>query len=265
LPPPHDLGGLALDDVHHGDALALLQRLPDASVDMLLTDPPYSSGGFTRSDRMADPAAKYEQSTVAVSRVSFSGDNRDQRAWHYWMALWLSECLRIVKPGGKAAVFSDWRQMPTATDALQAGGFVWRGIFAWDKGPAARAPHTGYLRHQAEFLVWGSNGPMPAAEHGGPWNGCETVTVDRSDKHHLTGKPTELMRRLVRVCPPGGVILDPFAGSGTTIVAAVQEGRRGLGFELASGNVVIARERLAATRASIVYKPGSTQAGLFAP
>lgn len=52
-----------------------------------------------------------------------------------------------------------------------------------------------------------------------------------SDKHHLTGKPTKLLRELVRVAPTESLILDPFAGSGTTQVAAKIEGRRALGIE----------------------------------
>lgn len=259
------IGPYALDDVHQAEAVAALARLPDASIDMLLTDPPYSSGGFTRGDRMADPATKYEQADVALNRISFSGDNRDQRAWAYWCALWLSECLRVVKPGGYGAMFCDWRQLPTATDAFQAGGFQWRGIVAWDKGEGARAPHTGYFRHQCEYLVWGSKGPLAPAKHGGPWSGCPRFQVDRSDKHHLTGKPTALMRALVQACPPEGVVLDPFAGSGTTVVASLIEGRHGLGFELDQENVRISRERIAAARAQVTYRPGEKQVGLWAP
>lgn len=91
---------LAIDAVHQGEALALLQRLPDACVDAVVTDPPYSSGGFTRGDRMADPVAKYAQDGNAVGRISFSGDNRDGRSWAYWCALWMSECHRVLRRGG---------------------------------------------------------------------------------------------------------------------------------------------------------------------
>ena len=56
--------------------------------------------------------------------------------------------------------------------------------------------------------------------------GCFRHTVRQDDKHHQTGKPTPLMRDLVKLCPPGGVIFDGYAGSGTTAVAAILEGRR---------------------------------------
>lgn len=255
----------ALDRAHQGEALGLLQQLPDASVDALVTDPPYSSGGFTRGDRATDPRAKYCQNGEDLGRISFTGDNRDGRSWAYWTALWLSEVRRIVKPGGYALVFCDWRQLPLATDAFQAGGLVWRGLISWDKGPGARAPHTGYFRHQAEFVVWGSAGPLAPSPWGGPWPGVLTVPVARQDKHHMTGKPTALMRSLVRAaCPPGGLVLDPFAGSGTTLVACALEGRRGLGFELESENVRISNDRLDGVASGQGPGLAKGQAGLFA-
>lgn len=120
---------------------------------------------------------------------------------------------------------------PSATDALQAGGFIWRGVVAWDKTAAARAPHTGYFRHQCEYVVWGSKGPLPKASHRSQMEGCFCYPVLQADKFHLTGKPTPLMERLVEVVPPGATILDPFMGSGTTGVASIVTGRNFIGVE----------------------------------
>ena len=173
------------------------------------------------------------------------------------MALWLSECARIVKPGGYALTFCDWRQLPLATDALQAGGFVWRGIVSWDKGESARAPHTGYFRHQCEFVVWGTNGVSAPATWGGPWPGCMSHPVLQSDKHHLTGKPTPLLERLVQCAPPGGVVLDPFMGSGTTGVAALRMGRRFIGMELDPGYYGVAERRIREAAAQLALWPPS--------
>lgn len=106
----------------HGEALAVLRTLPDASADALICDMPYSSGGAFRGDRMASTDEKYVQYESQGRRPDFAGDNRDQRSFAYWCALWMSECLRIAKPGALGAVFTDWRQLPTTTDAFQAGG-----------------------------------------------------------------------------------------------------------------------------------------------
>lgn len=229
-----------------GEALRSLRELPAASVDALVTDPPYSSGGLTRGDRMAPASSKYCQDGDGLGRPDFEGDNRDQRGWLAWCGLWLAECRRVVKPGGYALMFSDWRQLPQATDALQCGGFVWRGLVAWDKTEGARAPHTGYFRHQCEYVAWGTAGPCPKADGRGPFPGCIRVPVRQADKHHQTGKPTELMRRLLRCVPPGGVVLDPFMGSGTTGLAAAELGLSFLGIELTAENFAVAEARILA-------------------
>lgn len=98
--------------------------------------------------------------------------------------------------------------VPVLTDAFQAGGLVWRGLIPWDKTEASRAPHKGYFRHQAEYVVWGSNGPLAIAEHGGPWPGVVRERVGHRTKFHMTGKPRSTPRpasirtRCARRCRP---------------------------------------------------------------
>lgn len=142
-------------------------------------------------------------------------------------------------------MFTDWRQLPLASDALQAGGFIWRGIISWDKTRSARAPHKGYFRHQCEYIVWGTKGVSIAADWGGPWPGSYTIPVKQADKHHMAGKPTDLMAQLVECCPPGGTVLDPFMGSGTAGVACVQTGRSFIGIEIDPTYYAIAERRIA--------------------
>lgn len=242
-----------------GDAIPVLSLFPDAIADVVITDPPYSSGGLFRGDRTNQSvAAKYVQTgSERFQHSTFAGDNRDQRSWGYWCHLWLSECLRLTRRGGYLLMFADWRQVPAATDAVQAAGWVWRGIAAWDKGDGARPPNTAYFRHQCEYIVWATNGPSDGYEGGlGPWPGCYRYPVVQSDKHHPTGKPTRLMRDLVQCCPVGGLVLDPFAGSGTTLVAALMEGRRYLGIELDHNHAQTARQRLEeAAREPSLFRP----------
>ena len=215
----------------HGDAMSLLAGLAPETFDAVITDPPYCSGGTTAGERRRAPEDKYSQDGKLCGRPSFSGDLKDQRSFTWWTMSWLTHCRAALKVGGYCLVFTDWRQLPAVTDAFQSADLTWRGIVAWDKGNASRAPHKGYLRHQCEYLVWGTRGPCPAAVHAGPFPGCYQVPVLKKDKFHLTGKPTELLRHLVKLVPPKGRILDPFAGSATTLVAAAQEGRIGVGFE----------------------------------
>lgn len=234
---------MQFNTVHLGECLAWLKTLPDAIADAIITDPPYSSGGMVRGDRMQATNIKYLQTGDVDLYAGFSGDNRDQRAFGYWCTLWLSEALRITKPGGAICCFTDWRQLPTTTDAIQAGGWVWRGIVPWDKTEAVR-PVLGRFRSQAEYVVWGSNGPMPLAPERGALPGAYRMDVKISDKQHTTGKPVELMKALLRIVPEGGLIVDPFAGSGTTLLAAKLTGRHFLGCEISPTYHKVAMERL---------------------
>ncbi len=230
--------------LHRGDAFAFLRELGDESVDALITDPPYSSGGQFRGDRANTARGKYQRSNVEEEneRPDFTGDNRDQRAYLAWCALWLSETFRVLKPGAPVVLFTDWRQLPITTDALQVGGFVWRGVVPWNK-PNPR-PRKGGFAQGAEFAVWGTKGP---GANEGECLGTKTWTYappHYTKRVHLTEKPLELMREIVRVCPAGGIIIDPFAGSGTTGAAALLEGRHFIGCELSPVYHETASQRL---------------------
>lgn len=233
--------------LYRADALAILRELPAASVDALITDPPYSSGGMVRGDRMGSQASKYIGSgpdgKTSRTFVEFTGDTRDQRAYGYWCALWLGECLRILKPGAPVLIFTDWRQLPTTIDAMQAGGLVWRGIAVWDKTDCGGRPQMGRFRAQSEFIAWGSAGPMPGQVRK-VLPGNFVHFADR-DKEHATAKPLALMRDLCQIVADGGTILDPFAGSATTGVAALIEGRKFIGVEMTEHYAEVAATRLA--------------------
>lgn len=228
-----------------GDALTLLPTLETGSFDALITDPPYASGGTHASARQRAPSEKYVQSGGSALHAEFVGDERDQRSHLRWMVLWLSECVRLLKDGAPVCLFTDWRQLPLTTDALQAAGFTWRGVAVWDKTEGVR-PQRGRFRSQAEYIVWGSKGAMPLSRRAPVLPGVIRSPVRKADKLHMTGKPTDLMRQVVRICEEGGRILDPFAGSGTTLVAAQQEGYGWLGCELTQHYADVTRERLAA-------------------
>ena len=236
--------------LHHGDSLQMLAQLT-GTYDALITDPPYSSGGRTAGDRRMAPSAKYVQSGAnGAYNVDFAGEAMDPRSWTRWCATWLGMAREHIKPGGYALVFTDWRQLPALTDAIQMAGWHWRGVAAWDKGGGARAPHKGYLRHQCEYIVWASNGQLPVAEHAGLYPGCYKVPVIPAHKLHMTGKPVPLMRELVSIVPPGGHVLDLFAGSASTGVACIETGRQFTGIEVTQHYYDVSVERLeAATQA----------------
>lgn len=247
-----------------GDCLAVLPTLPAGCVDCVVTDPPYSSGGMTRGDRMGNTRVKYQSCDVLKEHEGFPGDNRDQRAWLLWCSLWLGECLRASKPGALLVTFCDWRQLPQMTDAIQCGGWVYRGIVPWNKVVAR--PMAGRFRAQCEYAVWGTNGPRDAvpADDSVYLDGFfEVRTVPTDDREHATQKPVELLQEIVKLCPRNGVVLDPFSGTGTTGVAAKQAGCRFIGAEMAEHWAAIARRRIADAAPLFVPPPTPEPAKLF--
>lgn len=230
---------------YRANAVAVVANLPGESCAAMITDPPYSSGGFTRGDRNLTPNQKYKHAGVKKHYPEFAGDNRDQRSFVRWCALWGHEAMRCLVPGGYALWFTDWRQLPSTIDAMQIGGLVFRGICPWDKGRCARAPNTRYFRQQSEFVIWGTRGALADNTHAaGPYEGVYRHQVNPREKLHVTAKPLALMRDLMACAPVGSIVLDPFAGSATTAVAALETGRRFIGAEIDEANFAIALHRL---------------------
>lgn len=224
--------------IYHGEARSTLAHVD--VFDALITDPPYSSGGAMRSDRLLPTTAKYVNSDTATFRPEFSGDNRDQRGYLAWCSLWLSEALLKANTGAHALVFTDWRQLPTTTDALQCGGWVWRGLGTWWK-PGIRMQRGGFSA-SAEYVAWATAGPWSRDNPHAPQNVLRAAP-ETGDKLHIAEKPLEVMQWLIPFAPPGGTILDPFMGSGTTLVAAKNRGRKAIGIEIEERYCEIAAKR----------------------
>ncbi len=224
-----------------GDATKLLPQI-ESPIHAVITDPPYSTGGATPRERTSQSGrAKYQNSETSRRYPEFAGDHRDQRSYLAWCALWLAECCRLAADESPVAVWTDWRQLPTTTDAIQCAGWTWRGVGVWDKTEGAR-PQKGRFRNQAEFVVWGSKGAMRTAgpTHAGVWR----AATNAEPKLHLTAKPLSVMRHIVAIAADGGTILDPFAGAGTTLLAARESGRRAIGIEMTAEYCAIAAKRL---------------------
>lgn len=233
MTPYYDDGTVTL---YHGDVLAILRDLPTASADAIVADPPYSSGGLFRGDRTGrDTVTKYVRTGAPPAGPAFTGDNRDQRSYAYWCTLWLGEALRVAKPGALLVMFTDWRQLPTTTDAVQAGGWVWRGIIPWTKPQHRSRPVKGGFWNQTEFIVWASSGPLRKEPDYAPClpGHVHAAAPGPEDRVHITEKPHEVVRMLAQAAPPGGLILDLFSGGGGMLVATRATGRRCIGIELA--------------------------------
>lgn len=254
------LDGKARWCVAEGDALSLLREVSTASVDALIVDAPYSSGGFTRGDRTQDAKSKYSKGQLQ----DFGGDSRDQLGFQHWCAIWYGDALRATKPGGHVVTFTDWRQLPATVNSVQAGGWIWRGLVPWTK--KNYRPQMGRFASGAEFMVWGTNGASLDLEVIGCLPGFIHAGSPTTDERvHLTQKPVEVMNLSVSIVPVGGIVLDPFCGSATTGVAALRRGCRFIGFERDAHYAQVARDRmLAEEQTSTVQARRAGQTALFA-
>lgn len=224
------------------EATEFLRSFDFDSVDLVLTDPPYSSGGLFRADRNQKTSTKYQSSDTQDVKPEFFGDSRDQRSLERWMAEICRESWQIVKPHGMM-MFMDWRNLACAIDALQMGGFTYKALVPWVK-PNAR-PQKGMFRAQCEYVVVGVKGALRCCEtYANGYYSCMPLAT--KNRIHSTEKPVELLKHLMSFVPEGGLVVDPFAGSGSTGVAALELGLRFRGSELSEEYCRLANERLGA-------------------
>ena len=243
----------------HGDALLELRNMHGADYAAIITDPPYASGGMSMAERSRSTRDKYTSyGEQGNPYPDFSGDALAQRAWTSFMHEIMVAARAACKPGAVCALFVDWRQLPALTDAIQWAGWVWRGVAVWDKMNSR--PQIGRFRQQCEYIVLGSNGPLPTKRGVSVLPGLFQVpNVPTQDRWHQTQKPLALMQQVVRICEPGGTIIDPFAGSGSTIVAALCEGYKAVGIEQEAHYIDIIRRRMQSVQLRMVLPDTTLQ------
>ena len=230
-------------ELYNGDCRAFLSHYNGPAFDAVITDPPYASGGATLAERCNGTAQKYTATKAACPYPDFAGDQMDARSWLHLMADVFALARARCNAGAVLVAFCDWRQTPLLTDAVQWAGWQWRGTLVWDK--LTSRPQKGRFRQQAEFAIWASNGKLPIDRPVPVLPGVyKAANVQGTKRIHQTQKPEEVMRQICKICLPGGRILDPFAGSGSTLAAASEEGYDAVGVELSAEIVESAAKRL---------------------
>jgi site-specific DNA-methyltransferase (adenine-specific) len=248
-----------LDRVFCEDALSGMARLPDASIDLIVADPPYGLGKDYGND--SDKIA----------------DKHGVDAYLDWMTQWVDVALPKLAPTGSLYICLTWRYAPEIFVMLKQrmtmlNEIIWDrrvpsmggstrsytsvhdtiGFFAKQKGyyfdlDAVRIPYdaeTKKARSRSIFVgaKWLEIGYNPKDL----WSVSRLHREHPEREDHPTQKPLEIIERMVKAsCPPGGVVLDPFMGSGTTAVAAVRTGRHFVGFELNPDYCAQIEQRLA--------------------
>lgn len=264
-----------------GDCRDVLRLVPDESVHLVLTDPPYGISHDdwdvlhtnTNSALLGKSPAQVSTGSVFAKRRKpingwSSADRQIPYEYEKWCRTWSVELYRILKPGGSALVFASRRLAHRTTVALEDAGLLVRDQIAWKR---PQAPHRAQrlsvvldrrgLHQEAEYWKdWRLGNLRPVFEpilwffkpyaytvtdnvlqHGvGAWNQEALVSVvggfenviqcgfgsDDDPRLHPAQKPLRLIRGIIELTTlPGQLVLDPFAGSGTTGVAAVHGGR----------------------------------------
>jgi len=232
MKPYYDHNGIT---IYHGDCLEILPELDP--VDLVLTDPPYASGA--RND--ANKQVRGSMLRGMEDEDWFSHDAMTTWGFQWFMKLAVSEMRKILKDGSHVYWFTDWRMTPTVYGMLEAYGYRVNHNLVWAK------THFGmgvYWRNQHENIVFASHGKPRKMAHQDRGSVLTYKQVSSLKRLHPTEKPVGLILDIMRTAG-GDDILDPFMGSGTTLVAAKELGRKAIGIEIEEKYCEIAVRRLA--------------------
>jgi len=224
--------------IYCGDCRDILPMLEP--VDLVLTDPPYSSGTRQATDRVASNIPKRgerwnpERSGI-IWDTSFS-----TFGFSIFMNWFYRQIKNKLESGGHVYSFIDWRQYPLLTLSIESGGLMINNVIVWDKGVYALG---GNYRSQHEFIVFASNGPARRLNEHDLGNVIQCKRISGAD--HPTEKPVDLIEIILTYASEEkNTILDPFMGSGTTLVAAKNLNRKSIGIEIEPKYCEIAVKRL---------------------
>ncbi|MDD9330277.1 MAG: site-specific DNA-methyltransferase [Bartonella sp.] len=247
--------------IFKGDCVAVLEKLPKHSVDVIFADPPYNlqlEGVLYRPD---------------YSRVDAVDDAWDQfesfAAYDAFTRAWLLACRRVLKPNGTIWVIGSYHNIFRVGTALQDLGFWILNDIIWRKNNPMPNFRGRRFQNAHETLIWAvrdqkdkkytfNYDALKAANEDrqmrSDWlfplcTGAERLKDKIGRKLHSTQKPQSLLARIIMASSkPGDVILDPFLGSGTTGAVAKLLGRDFVGIEREQHYIDAASERIAAVK-----------------
>ena len=243
-----------------GDALEILTSLPSESVDFVFADPPY----FLSNDGFSVQSGK----SVSVNKGDWDRSRgfQDNEKFH---SKWISECLRVLKPNGTIAISGTYHSIFQCGYLLQSFGCRIINDLVWFKPNGAPALAGRNFTASHETVVWASKSQNtkhffdyaksknwtfdgdkllnPGKQMRSVWSIPTAPPREKLEGKHPTQKPLELLLRLVNLCcPEGGVVLDPFCGSGTSGVAAVILNRSFIGIDFNEEYLSLTKRRLEA-------------------
>lgn len=224
---------MRLNYIYNIDCLEGLKEIPDGSVDLIVTDPPYGIGIKSQGSGKGGVAAKLNP-WADICNASL------------WYTAWIKECKRVLKDDGALWSFINWRYFPTLCKAGLDCQWSVESLLVWDKcwiGPGGKKGLRPSYEQVALFAM-----PDFAIKDRSLPDIQRFKWASYKPTGHPAEKPVDLIRWIIQASgkTDDAVILDPFMGSGTTGVAAVREGCQYIGFDMDADWVEKAKERIAA-------------------
>ena len=237
--------------LYKGDSLKLLKKIGDESINLIFADPPYflSNDGITcKSGKMA-----------SVNKGSWDKSNglTDK---HNFNRKWIKECYRILAPNGSIWICGTFHNIYSVGMALEENNFKILNNITWQKTNPPPNLSCRYFTHSTETVLWAKKNLMKSRhtfnyaimkeENGGKqmkdvWVGTTTRKTEKIFGNHPTQKPIYLLERIIRASSnEGDLVLDPFCGSSTTGVAAIQNNRRYIGIDISKEYMILSRKRI---------------------
>lgn len=208
------------------DCLAVLAELPPGSIDAVITDPPY---GMAYEPGFRSKESKWD---------TIIGDEKPQTDF-------IAPAVAALREGGCMACFCSWHHNHAFRVAMEAAGLVIRCQGVWDRMCFSTGDLKAAFSPSHDLIWFGTKGDGFAFHDLRPASVFRVERVMWQNALHPTQKPEKLMRSLVRpLSPRGGIVLDPFGGSGSTGVSALMEGRRAILCELEPKYAETARARM---------------------
>lgn len=237
MKPYYERAGVVL---YHADCLDVMVDMTAGSVESVITDPPYCAGAVSEAQRTRANGQGLRSENL--KRFGwFVGDNMGTAGLVWLLRSVACAAKYVTSPSGSLLVFCDWRMLASLQPAIESAGLRYQNLIVWDKvhmglGCGFRARHELVMH----FTMGG-----PEYHDKGTSNVIPCDRVGRDDREHQTQKPEELLSRMIQVVTPvGGRVLDPFAGSGTTLLAAWRAGRQAVGSEVDESCCEVAAKRL---------------------
>lgn len=230
----------------NGDCVQMIDRIPDGSVSLILTDPPYNLGLFMKS--RGTNMGKLRENHFAVS----GWDQLGARDWETKMDAFFSAAARVMKMRGSMIVFMSLIKVQSIIELATKHGFYYKTTGVWHKtNPLPRNMNLQFVNSTEAWLYFVFKGTTGTFNNGKKvvHDYVETSVVPLSEKKfgkHPTQKPIALMEHFVKLLTnKGDTVFDPFMGSGSSGVASLKLGRKFIGIEMSKEYFNLARKRMA--------------------